>query len=143
MSVDKIELARQFRAGVTTFAAGATNITDEQALTMPTLFSEWKADTSYREGQIVSRNGQLYHIEQDVTSLENQPPEMEGMLAVYRPIDVGHAGTLEDPIPFVYGMNTKEGLYYSYENKIYKCTKDMIPCVWVPGTTGAWWELVE
>lgn len=139
----KIELCKQFRNGVITFASGATTITDEQAVAMSSLFPEWEANIKYVEGQIINRKNQLYHVEQDVTALENQPPEMEGMLAVYRPIDVGHEGTLEDPIPFVYGMDAKEGLYYSYEDKIYKCTKDMIPCVWNPGTPGAWWEEVK
>lgn len=67
----------------------------------------------------------------------------EGMLAVYRPIDQVHEGTKEDPIPFVYGMDTEEGKYYAYEGITYLCKQDMIPCVWPPNTPGLWqWEVV-
>ena len=77
-------------------------------------------------------------------ALENQPPDAEGMLAVYRPISEAHAGTQEDPIPWVYGMDCHTGLYYSHNALMYLCKADMIPCVWEPGTAGLWqWELVS
>ncbi len=73
----------------------------------------------------------------------HQPTHGEGMLAVYRPIDTTHAGTLEDPIPWVYGMDCTSGLYYSYNAAVYLCKADMKPCVWAPGTAGLWqWEAV-
>ena len=79
-----------------------------------------------------------------VDALETQPPDAEGMLAVYRPVDVVHAGTLEDPIPWVYGMDCHSGLYYSHGGRVYLCNADMIPCVWEPGTEGLWqWTLQE
>lgn len=143
---EKIKLCKQFRAGVMTFASGATTITDEQALSMASLFPEWKSETDYTKGQIVTWNEQLYHIEQDVTSLDSQSPDMEGMLAIYRPIDVGHAGTLEDPIPWISGMDCYAGKYYSYKGKVYKVADGgtMKPCVWPPDTDGLWqWELVS
>lgn len=126
-------------------ASVSTTLTDEQALSMPEFFAEWELDTKYVYGQVISRNSQLYRIEQsEVTSIESQPPEAEGMLAVYRPIVLDHAGTLEDPIPWVYGMDCYSGKYYSYNNKIYKCTGDMLPCVWEPGSAGVYqWELVS
>ena len=149
MSVDKIELARQFRAGLMTFAAGATTITDNQALSMASLFPVWpdgvNEEGQYIKDQVIQYEGQLYRIAQPtVTPQSHQTPSSEGMLAVYRPIDVGHEGTLEDPIPWVYGMDCYAGKYYSYIEKVYKCTGDMIPCVWEPGSAGVYqWELVE
>lgn len=56
-----------------------------------------------------------------------------------------HAGTLADPIPWVYGMDCYEGKYYSHNGSIYRVATGgtMAPCVWEPGTTGLWqWELV-
>ena len=77
-----------------------------------------------------------------VTPQAHQAPHDEGMLAIYRPIDQTHAGTLEDPIPFVYGMDTEEGKYYAYEGTTYLCRQTMTPCVWAPGTPGLWqWEV--
>lgn len=63
----------------------------------------------------------LYRVVQSggVIPQEHQPPHGEGMLAVYRPIDEGHAGTLEDPIPWVYGMDCHAGTYFSYNGHIY------------------------
>ena len=64
----------------------------------------------------------------------------------YRPIDQSHAGTLEDPIPWVYGMDCHAGVYFSYQGHIYQVAEggDMVPCVWAPGTAGLWqWVLIE
>lgn len=145
----KIELCKQFRNGLTTFATGATTITDKQALSMASLFPVWpdgvNENKQYIENQIIQYEGQLYRIAQPtVTPQEHQKPGGEGMLAVYRPIELSHAGTPEDPIPWVYGMDCYSGKYYSHNGKTYKCAGDMIPCVWTPGTPDIWqWELVE
>lgn len=151
MNIDRIELAKQFRAGVMTFASGATTITDKQALSMASLFPIWpdgvNKEGQYIKDQIVQYKGHLYRIEQPtVTPVENEKPGGEGMLAVYRPIDVEHAGTLEDPIPFVSGMDCYAGKYYSYKGKVYKVADGgtMKPCVWPPDTPDIWqWELVS
>lgn len=132
------------RTAAYALASVSTTLTDEQALSMPEFFAEWGPDTKYVYGQVIRRNDQLYRIEQsEVTSIESQPPEAEGMLAVYRPIDVWHEGTLEDPIPWIPGMDCYTGKYYSYNSKVYKCAGDIIPCVWEPGSAGLWqWEEV-
>ena len=60
------------------------------------------------------------------------------------PIEREHAGTQSDPIPWVYGMDSYNGKYYSYEGKTYLCKSDMLPCVWASGTAGLWqWEVVS
>ena len=93
---------------------------------------------------ILNDGGTLYRVVQAVTPQAHQPPHGEGMLAIYRPIDATHAGTEEDPIPWVYGMDCTSGLYYSYNAAVYLCKGDMKPCVWAPGTAGLWqWEAVE
>lgn len=55
---------------------------------------------------------------------------------------VAHAGTYEDPVPFVYGMPTEYQKYYIYAGTVYQwndsyCTS----CVWLPG--GAAWQWVK
>ena len=87
---------------------------------------------------IINDGGVLYRVVQPVTPQEHQPPHSEGMLAIYRPIDAAHAGTQEDPVPVVYGMDTEQGKYYSFEGKTYLCNLTMTPCVWAPGTPGLW-----
>ena len=100
--------------------------------------------TQLEKDTILNDGGTLYRVVQAVTPQAHQPPHGEGMLAIYRPIDTAHAGTEEDPIPWVYGMDCTSGLYYSYNAAVYLCKGDMKPCVWAPGTAGLWqWEAVE
>lgn len=116
---------------------------DATALTLSPICPDWEADHHYEAGEIVNHEGQAYRVIQSVDSLENQPPGAEGMLAIYRPLNPDHAGTLEDPIPFVNGMDVYNGKYYSFNEKIYLAKADMLPCTWDPGTEGVWqWEEV-
>lgn len=142
----------QAQIAVMAFCATATTITDTQALQMPDLFPVWEdllaAGNKLDQNTVLRDGDTLYRVVQagGVTPLESQPPHGEGMLAVYRPIDQEHAGTLEDPIPWVYGMDCHAGTYFSYNGHIYQVAEggDMIPCVWPPDTAGLWqWVLIE
>ena len=117
-------------------------VSDAQALEMPDLFLTWAevlaAGTQLSKDTIINDGNQLYRVVQPVTPQEHQAPHDEGMLAIYRPIDQNHAGTQEDPIPFVYGMDTEQGKYYGYNGKVHLCNLTMTPCVWPPETPGLW-----
>lgn len=135
-------LTGQMQAAVKLYVQKATDIPDEQALEMPDLFYTW--DEVLEAGELLEANtilnlgGQLYRVVQSVTPQEHQRLDGEGMTAIYRPIDQTHAGTQEDPIPFVYGMDTEQGKYYSSGGKVYLCNQTMTPCVWLPETEGLW-----
>ncbi len=117
---------------------------DASALIVAPVCPEWAAGQNYKAGDIVNRNGTAYRVIQDVLSLENQPPDADGMLAIYRPISLTSSGTIDDPIPFENGMDVTKDLYYSYNGKVYLAKADMIPCVWPPDTAGLWqWEEVN
>ena len=142
------KMTRELQAAARLYVQAATDITDEQALEMPSLFRTWDevlaAGEQLAANTVLSLDGQLYRVVQAVTPQAHQRPDGEGMLAIYRPIDQTHAGTAEDPVPFVYGMDTEQGKYYSYGGKVYLCNLDMQPCVWAPDTPGLWqWELVQ
>ena len=131
-------------------AATATNIPDTVARSTPDLLSQWEellaAGNQVAAGVCLTHNGQTYRVVQAVTPIESQPPGGEGMLAVYRPIEREHTGTMADPIPWVSGMDCYAGKYYSYNGKIYRVAEGgtMSPCVWPPDTPGLWqWEVVE
>ena len=114
---------------------------DETALKIAPICKTWEKDTTYKAKEIVSYLGVPYRVVMDVTSLESQPPNAVGMLAVYRPLST-NAGTLEDPKPFIMGMDVVEGEYYSFDGKIYLAKLTMPACVYTPGTVGLWqWEL--
>ena len=131
-------------------AAAETAYTDEEALELPDLLPTWEealaAGKELAAGACLTKDGQVYRVVQAVTPQAHQPPDGEGMLAVYRPVSPGHAGTADDPIPWEYGMDCLAGQYFSYEGRIYRVAAggSMIPCVWAPGTAGLWqWELIE
>lgn len=114
------------------------------------LFAEWAPDVQYSKGLRLVCDGIVYEVQQDVLSVESQPPFAEGMLAVYRPLSVDPdsgdepQGTKESPIPFIYGMDVENGLYYSFNGKLYLAKADMPACVWNPDTQGLWqWEEVK
>lgn len=114
------------------------------------LFSEWEPDTQYTKGFRLVCDGIVYEVQQDVLSVESQPPFAAGMLAVYRPLSVDPEtgeepdGSREHPYAFLYGMDVYSGKYYSYNNQLYLAKSDMTACVWPPDTEGLWqWELVN
>ena len=140
-------------AAVVSVAAFSTELPDALALDMaeaaPDCFPAWEDvlenGAELTQGRVIEKDGQLYRVVQSATPQAHQEPGGEGMLAVYRPIDREHAGTLEDPIPWVYGMDCLAGIYYSYNGAVYRVADggNMIPCVWVPDTPGLWqWELI-
>lgn len=142
----------QIQVAAMAFCAIATTITDTQALQMVDLFPLWEdllaAGNKLEQNTILKDGDTLYRVVSagGVIPQEHQPPHGEGMLAVYRPIDQTHAGTLEDPIPWVYGMDCTAGTYFSYEGHIYQVAEggDMKPCVWPPDSAGLWqWVLIE
>lgn len=142
----------QMQVAVMAFTAAATNLSDEQALAMPDMFPLWEdvlaAGKKLSEGTILKDGDILYRVVQTggVTPQDHQPPHGEGMLAVYRQVENSHAGTADDPIPWVYGMDCPAGLYYTYNGHTYMVAEggDMIPCVWEPGTPGLWqWVLIK
>lgn len=133
-----------------TLAASYTGLSDTVALSIPDMLPSWDellADgNQVAAGVCLVHDGQTYRVVQDVTPLESQPPDMDGMLAVYRPIEREHTGTMADPIPWVSGMDCVEGKYYSYGGKTYRVAEGgtMSPCVWPPDTPDMWqWEVVE
>lgn len=130
-------------------AAKTLTYTDNEAVSIQQLFPTWpdgvNENGNFVQGQYIQYKGQLYRIEQPVViPIESQPPDSEGMLAVYRPASISHEGSLDDPIPWVYGMDCFEGKYYTYEGSIYYCKGTMKPCNWYPGQEGVFqWEKVE
>lgn len=117
---------------------------DASALIVAPVCPEWAAGQNYKAGDILNHNGTAYRVAQDVLSLGNQPPDADGMLAIYRPISLTSSGTIDDPVPFENGMDVTKDLYYSYNGKVYLAKADMLPCVWPPDTAGLWqWEEVK
>ena len=142
MTQSSAKLNGQMNVATKLFVQSSTDIGDSAALEMPDLFKTWdevlQAGKELEKDTILNKDGKLYRVVQAVTPQEHQPPDGEGMLATYRPIDEQHEGTQDDPIPWVYGMDCTQGKYYSYGGKTYLCNLTMTPCVWPPETPGLW-----
>ena len=124
------DLIAQVQTAMMAFAATSTEIPDNYALDMPDLFPTWErvlaAGKPLKGGTILNDGGQLYRVNHDnTTPQEHQPPHGEGMTAVYTPINKTNAGTAEDPIPAVRGMEYVYGLIYKdpEDGKLYLCTR--------------------
>ena len=51
-------------------------------------------------------------------------PGAVGTESLYSHIDEAHAGTEEDPIPYKKNMEIFNGKYYTYNDVLYRCTRD-------------------
>ena len=90
------------------------------------LFTDWAAGQTYAKGYRLAHKGIVYEVmQEEVTAIENQPPDAAGMLAVYRPLSVAPEtgeepdGSREHPFTFLYGMDVTKDSYYSYEGKLW------------------------
>ena len=115
------------------------------------LFPVWTAGETYPQGRRIQHGGIVYEVVAagGVTAEAHQPPNGEGLLAVYRPLstdpETGETptGTQDDPIPYIGGMDVVKDKYYSYNGKLYKANLTMPACVWPPDTAGLWqWTAV-
>ena len=103
-----------------------TDISDEEALKRPLLVYSWDTymGKSLAANQVVSHDGKLWRVRQDVaTVLENQPPSL-ATAALYEVIEVEPAGTQDDPIQYTPPMEIFNGKYYTQGGVLYKCTRD-------------------
>lgn len=83
----------QLKIATTMFVnESAPSLTDEQALSIPLLFYEWRKDTDYVKDHIVRYEGELYRIGQNHTSQEQWKPGDEGTTALYSHIKITEEG---------------------------------------------------
>lgn len=130
--MDMVESARQFRAAVQLYAG---TLSDEQAVTVESLYPLWEAGAAYEKGALLRHGGRLYRVEQ-----AHQPPGGEGMLAVYRP--------LQEPgevLPWVYGEAASIGdrQIDPTDGLVYEVYAEAGANLWEPHTAPAIWRLVE
>lgn len=97
--------------------------TDDVALLCPTLFDSWLAGVDYVTGDIRMYNNNLYRCRNNHTSQLEYPPTLIPNL--WTAINKTNAGTKEDPILAIRGMEYQYGLYYSdsEDNKLYLCQR--------------------
>ena len=126
--MDLVELALKLRPLI---EKAAESLEDAEAADARFLFPLWMPGTTYTEGKRVRFNDKLYKVAQAHTSQNIYPPGA-GTEALYEVIDVTHAGTLSDPIPYTGNMVLASGMHYSQDGITYLCTRNTDIAVYNP-----------
>ena len=90
---------------------------DNTALTGMELYPVWAIGIAVAKDSRYQYNGKLYKCGQAHTTQADWTPDITPSL--WTVIDVTHAGTIDDPIPAVAGMEYTKGLYYIEDGAIY------------------------
>ena len=120
MRNDILEQAQQIRQCIDGIADA---MTDADAAQSPMLFLPWAAGDGYVVGDRRRDGDKLYKCLTAHTSQLGWEPHLTP--ALWAVIDVGHAGTVEDPIPAARGMEYEYGKYYldPEDSKTYLCQR--------------------
>lgn len=107
----------------------AQSLKDSVALTAVELFPKWtelvKTGAEAEKGFRFQHDTVLYRTEQPkYTFVDTYVPGTSGTESLFSKVDETHAGTLEDPVPYVQNMEVYEGLYYSQNGVVYLCIRD-------------------
>lgn len=108
-------------------------LTDAQALTVPGLYRTWESYIGkYIAANVrITYGGDLWRTRKDHTVLEAYPPGID-TASLYTKIDVTHAGTIDDPVPYGGNMELTDGLYYVQDGVTYLCTRSTGAPVYQP-----------
>lgn len=115
-----------FKAIVRLAVKQARQITDDQeALEVQVLYKQWdkQLGKQLNVGEYIQHNDKLYRVlQQHVVQSTWEPGQ--GTESIYVVIDVEHAGTFDDPIPFSPNMELFNGKHYTQYGVHYVCTRD-------------------
>lgn len=118
------ERARALRPLIEKAAQG---LADAEALDAKELYPSWErlCAEAYEAaaGYKFRHGGGLYKTLQESTVFQSQWVPGQGTESLFARIDESHAGTLTDPIPYAGNMELAEGLYYSQDGAVYRCTR--------------------
>lgn len=110
------------RAMISAIVKMRENATDEQALQAIAVYPFWKTNINYDVGTRVQHDSILYKCAQAHTSQDNWTPNATPALWIAISLS---AGTVNNPITAVRGMEYEEGKYYldTEDNNIYHCIR--------------------
>lgn len=119
----KLSEAKTYRAAIEA-GANAVERSDLDALAVKDIYPAWKnlIGQTVNVDFKLTYDGKLYKVIQAHTVQSDWIPGV-GTESLYAVIDEGHAGTLDDPIPYDGNMELTEGLYYSQDGIVYLCTR--------------------
>ena len=94
---------------------------DQTALAGIELYPKWAVGLAVAKDSRYQFNGKLYKVVQAHTTQADWTPDITPNL--WTVIDVTHAGTIDDPIPAVAGMEYVYGRYYIEGETVYICKR--------------------
>lgn len=104
------------------------SLSDDLALKYAAMYPEWAAGIKITQDDIDAGKNRyqymdkLYKAVQSHTTQAGWEPRIE-TAAIWTLIDVTHAGTIDDPVPAVAGMEYEYGKYYIEDSAIYICQR--------------------
>lgn len=104
------------------------SLPDALALKYTAMYPHWAAGITITQDMIdkgqnrFQHGGLLYRAIQPHTTQADWTPDITASL--FEVIDVEHAGTAEDPIPWAVNMQCYNGKYYKFDNVLYLCIRD-------------------
>ena len=115
---------------------------DQTAVRAVELYPYWASGLAVAIGDRLQYGGKLYKVIQAHTTQADWTPDITASL--FEVIDIEHAGTLEDPIPWAVNMQCYKGKYYTFDNVLYLCIRDSgIPLAYTPDQLiGNYFEVV-
>ncbi len=119
-------LARVMRAA----AAASPDFSDAEvaAVAATGVYPAWAAGASYRAGDRLTHGDDFppYRVVQDVAfAVAGHEPGQSATLALYQPVDDGHAGTLSDPKRLVPGLAVEVGLFYVWGGAVWRLAREL------------------
>lgn len=97
------------------------SVDDDTALRMISYYPEWEPGQAYAVDYKVQHQGRLFKVRQAHTSqAEWEPTAAESL---WEEICEAHDGSEFDPIPYNGNMELLEGLYYTQDDILYRCTR--------------------
>lgn len=104
-------------------------LTPSEALQVKDRYPEWVIGIDVKTGERYRVDDTLWECIQGHTTQENWRPGIS-TASLWKVVDEEHAGTIDDPIPYVTPMELFNGKYYRQNGVTYKCTRDSgIPLV--------------
>lgn len=111
-----------------------TNLPESAGLFV-TSYRVWAAGEEFAQWELITHKDIAYQVQQKTTAQEHQPPDSEGMLAVYVPYVVAGPDGVK---PWAYGMHVHTGDLVRKDGVVWEAKKDMKPCIWEPTEGNEW-----
>lgn len=111
-----------------------TNLPESAGL-FASAYRVWAGGEKFAQWELISHKNIAYQVQQDTTAQEHQPPDSEGMLAIYVPYVVAGSDGVK---PWAYGAHYSTGDLVRDEGVVWEAKKDMKPCVWEPTEGNEW-----